>query len=153
MNTPTFIVISVVAFIIVIALFLAVLAGFLRKLMKKAEQKAITLWETEGVLRVEKSANFFGVESRGMGQVRGNSVLMLTGKGLRNMMWLPSREFGVDWETVRKVEIVKSHLGKSKLAPLVKVHFTNEKGESDSAAWLVKDTSGIIDDISARITA
>lgn len=37
------------------------------------------------------------------------------------------------------IETPKSHLGKTKFRHLLKVVFKNEKGEIDSAAWLLKN--------------
>ena len=84
-------------------------------------------------------ASFFGLESRGLKQVRGNGCLALTKDEIYFLRWAPRMELRIPREKVLRVETVRSHLGKSKLVPLLKVHFTNEDGGADSVAWYVRD--------------
>ena len=88
---------------------------------------------------VERSANFFGIESEGMTQMRGNGTLILTDEELYFQMWIPGRELSIRLDRISGTDIVKKHLGKTKLRPLLKVIFRNRKGEHDSAAWLVEN--------------
>lgn len=82
-------------------------------------------------------ANFFGIESLGFRQVRGNGILMLTEKDLVFGMFQPKRDFIIPLALIEKIELTESHLNKTVLQPLLKVYFTNEKGEADSVAWWV----------------
>jgi hypothetical protein len=91
-------------------------------------------------LKLSESANYFGLESKGLRQIRGNGVLILTQKKLYFEMWVkPKTIVEVPISSIQKIENVKSHLGKSKFQKLLKVSFINEKGNLDSVAWLVRD--------------
>lgn len=87
----------------------------------------------------DTSANCFGVESRGMAQVRGNGCLCLGSEQLVFVLWLPRRMLEIPRSKLIGVEQVKSHLGKTKFVPLLKVIFTNDAGDEDSVAWTVRD--------------
>ncbi|MCK4953145.1 hypothetical protein KAS14_05120 [Candidatus Bathyarchaeota archaeon] len=50
-------------------------------------------FKDETVLGAFGSANFFGQESLGLGQVRGNGVLVLTEKELYFEMWSPKKYY------------------------------------------------------------
>ena len=84
-------------------------------------------------------ANSFGVSSRGRTQVRGNGCLCLGREQLVFVQWIPQRRLEIPRSSLLRVEEVRSHLGKSKGVPLVKVCFTNRAGEEDSVAWIVRD--------------
>lgn len=74
-----------------------------------------------------------------MAQVRGNGCLCLGSEKLVFVLWLPRRKLEIPRSKLLGVESVKSHLGKSKFVPLLKVRFTNDVGEEDSVAWTVRD--------------
>ena len=86
-----------------------------------------------------KSVNYLGQESKGLGQVRGNGCLVLTESELFYEMWAPKRILRIPLNNIKSVENPppKWHLKKSKGRPLLKVHFINDEGKEDSAAWIV----------------
>ena len=86
-------------------------------------------------------ANFFGIESLGFKQVRGNGILMLTEKDLVFGMFQPTRDFLIPLALIEKIELTESHLTKTVFQPLLKVYFTNEKGEAESVAWWIVNPS------------
>ena len=88
---------------------------------------------------VDDFANFFGMESRGKAQMRGNGCLVASREYVVFVMLLPRREFLIPRAQVTGVERVRSHLGKTTGHELLKITFTNNQGQSDSAAWLVRD--------------
>jgi hypothetical protein len=90
---------------------------------------------------LDGSANFFGVESRGAAQMRGNGCLGASADEVFFIMWLPRREFSIPRSRITAVERVRSHLGKRIGRDLLLVRFTNEEGKPDSIAWYVKDLS------------
>jgi hypothetical protein len=92
-----------------------------------------------GDVIADEFANFFGVESRGKGQVRGNGHLAASSDEIVFVMWVPRRELAIPRDRVTAVERTRSHLGKSVGRELLCVRFTNDAGEPDSAAWLVRD--------------
>ena len=53
-------------------------------------------------------------------------------------MWVKPRTIiEIPIKSIKKIETVKSHLYKSRFNPLLKVIFTNDRGEIDSVAWMV----------------
>ncbi len=93
------------------------------------------------ILHLERGANFFGQESKGYAQLRGNGVLVITGKELYFEMWMPERELSVPLSSILRIETPRFYLGKTKGYPLLKVVFRNSRGEVDSMAWMVRDLS------------
>lgn len=82
-------------------------------------------------------ANFFGIESLGFTQIRGNGILLLTDTDLVFGMFRPTRDFLIPLARIEKIELAESHLAKTVFQPLLKVYFTNEEGNADSVAWWV----------------
>ncbi|MGQ4873219.1 MAG: hypothetical protein ACP6IY_04010 [Promethearchaeia archaeon] len=109
------------------------------KLFKKRINKILKNFSSEEIIAIDKFANFFGKESRSLVQIRGNGVLFLTNSKLIFELFLPKRRFEILINDILNIEVVKSHLKKTKLRPLLKVIFKNEREEIDSVAWLVKD--------------
>ncbi len=108
-----------------------------KKIRIKRAKEVLNKFEGKKVLGISSNANFFGVESLGAAQLRGNGVLLLTSEEFFFEMWMPKKEFHISISSIINIEVVKSHLGKTKSRPLLKVVFQNVKGETDSAAWLV----------------
>ena len=96
------------------------------------------LGETE-VIAFDESALSFGVESKGVWQIRGNGCLGASNDQILFIMWLPRRELMIRRERVTAVERAKSHLGKRIGRELLRVRFTNDSGQPDSIAWYVRD--------------
>jgi len=110
------------------------------KLFKKRQEEIMQKFEDQNVLGAFGSANFFGLESKGVKQVRGNGVLVLTEDKLYYEMWVkPKTIIEIPIKSIKKIDIVNSHLHKSKFKPLLKVIFINRLGEVDSVAWMVKN--------------
>jgi len=92
-------------------------------------------------------ANFFGSGSKGMGQVRGNGVLLLTGSQLYFRMLMPEREVRIPVDSISSVSTPRSFLGKSKLSPLLRVDFKRADGKDDSAAWMVRELDRWVEEL------
>ena len=86
---------------------------------------------------MQGGANFFGIESLGFMQVRGNGILLLTDTDLVFGMFRPKRDCLIPLALIEKTELVESHLTKTVFQTLLKVYFTNEEGDADSVAWWV----------------
>lgn len=96
-------------------------------------------YPADQVLLADTGANFFGVESRGSGQIRGNGVLALTASELWFSLLAPETELTIPLAAITAVELVPSHLGKAVAGRrLVLVRYT-DRGAADAAAWLVAD--------------
>lgn len=87
----------------------------------------------------EADANCFVVESKGMTQIRGNGFLLLTSQELLFRMFVPVKDIIIPLTSIRKIDIVTWHLGKSVFQPLLKVYFKNKKGAQDSVAWWIEN--------------
>jgi hypothetical protein len=110
------------------------------KLFKKRIQEIMDKFNEKEILGAFGSANFFGLESKGVRQVRGNGVLVLTREKLYYEMWVkPKTIIEIPIQSITGIDTVKSHLYKTKSKKLLKVIFTNDQGESDSVAWLVRN--------------
>lgn len=93
----------------------------------------------EGVelLGATDRATWFGLKSKGKGQVRGTGVLYLTKDELVFEMILPKRRVTIQTDSIRAIETPRMFLGKSLLKPLLVVWFHSEQGYMDQACWLV----------------
>ena len=87
----------------------------------------------------DETANFFGIESRGATQVRGNGHLATSTDDVVFVMWVPRRTIRIPRTAITRVHRKRSHLGKTVGHELLALEFTNGDGEPDSAAWLVRD--------------
>jgi hypothetical protein len=132
--------INIVGFVLLI---LAVVFGVVFVVLRNiARQKEASARERYPQARqIDRAASFFGQESRGAAQVRGNGTLILTDADLIFEMWLPNREFRIPLRSIQAIENPTSFLGKSRFAPLLKVVYINEQGTTDAMAWQVPDLS------------
>ncbi len=110
-------------------------------------KKYLAQFSEDEVLRTTSSSNFFGLESKGMKQIRGNGVLVLTKQELCFQMYLPKREIRIPLASITTLETPKSHLSKTKFHPLLKVCFTNKEGKQDSVAWWITELDSWVSDI------
>jgi hypothetical protein len=94
-------------------------------------------------LLIDSRASFFGQESHGVTQLRGNGTLVITDSELIFMKWVPKRDYIIPLRSITGIETPSSFLGKSRFTPLLKVVFTDENGKQDSMAWHVLDLDGV----------
>ena len=128
--------------------FIVFFGGLLMILRSVALKKEADAWRRyPQARRVDRAASFFGQQSRGPGQIRGNGTLILTESELIFEMWLPRREFRIPLASIESLENPKSFLGKSRFTPLLKVVFNDQQGSKDSMAWQVRDLSGWMEQI------
>lgn len=93
------------------------------------------------VVVLDDSALFFGIESGGATQLRGNGCLGASGTEVVFVRWWPRKEVRIERERITAIERTRSHLGKRIGRDLLKVIFTNDQGQADSIAWFVNDLS------------
>jgi hypothetical protein len=98
-----------------------------------ARKRALDLLGEEPMLS-DDSANYFGRDSRGWRQIRGNGCLALGVDKLVFAMWFPRRDLVIERSEITSVTTVDSHLGKRVGRPLLHVSFGK-----DAAAWWVHD--------------
>jgi hypothetical protein len=110
--------------------------NMLQKIFSKRIEEFTQKYSSQGE-RMKGYANFFGIESHGLMQVRGNGVLLLTDSDLVFGMFRPPCDFLIPLVRIEKIELVESHLTKTVFQPLLKVYYINEEGNEDSVAWWV----------------
>ena len=138
---------------ILIFVFMIVILSVARKLQAKRTTEALKKFAGKKVLGVKSNANFFGQESLGYAQLRGNGVLVITEDELYFEMWYPKKEFHIPLSSILSIETPKSYLGRTRFHPLLKVIFQNERGEKDSMACLVKNVHGCKEKLEEIIAA
>jgi len=106
---------------------------------KKRKLEILSKFDERTIILGPTNANSFGQESLGLKQVRGNGILILSETELFFGMLIPRKDFLIPLNLINKIDIVKSHLGKTKGRKLLKVFFINKNGKQDSIAWLVND--------------
>ncbi len=108
-------------------------------MFRKKSQKIVESYAHLGIIKKCVGANFYGQESLGVRQIRGNGVLLLTNDELIFELWLPKRILRIPISSIIGLDQTKWHLKKTKGVNLLKVLFTNEENNADSAAWQVRD--------------
>lgn len=126
--------------IVIVGVSLAIFfTVFWKQLQTSGTQRIQERFPTEQIVLSETSANFFGLESRGSLQFRGNGVLVLTQDELWFSRFIMREDITIPTNTIQAVRLVDSHLGKRILGrQLIYVQFQGAGG-LDSAAWLVAD--------------
>lgn len=91
--------------------------------------------------RIDDMANFFGLQSVGAVQARGNGCLALGEDALLFAQWVPQRDVRIPLHDVIEVDQADSHLGKSTFRKLLRVRWKVD-GREETAAWFVRDVDG-----------
>ena len=129
---------AVAAAIILVAGIRIVIRGA-RRALDSAEADAQSELRGETPELVDAMANSFGVQSAGAAQVRGNGTLALTSTELVFVQAIPRKTIRIPRTSITEVDEVRSHLGKTKGTPLLRVGFTDAQGRNDAVAWAVRD--------------
>jgi hypothetical protein len=101
--------------------------------------------EHAGELVLDGSANFFGTESDGPLQIRGNGSLAVYQDGIRFERWIPPRTIWIPRKAVHAIDSTRSHCDKTQFVRLLRIRYENERGEADSVAWRVADVDRWLD--------
>ncbi|MCQ3930649.1 MAG: hypothetical protein DPW16_09320 [Chloroflexi bacterium] len=88
-------------------------------------------------------ANLFGQESKGVGQIGGTGLLLVTASEVYFERYLPKAEFHIPLHSIQSIETPDKYMGKSIGSPLIKLNFTNEQGQADSIGWWVADVESL----------
>jgi len=129
--------IFMVLIFIVLAMVVA-MVSLVKKSTMRAGKELEERYPGERIV-LRDGGNFFGLKSRGVGQVRGNGLLALTEKRIIFKQLIPSKWFEILLERIIDIEHPKSFLGKSVGVKLLQVNFTNDEGEHDAIAWAVRE--------------
>jgi hypothetical protein len=118
--------------------FLAVMRGVMSLMRRKLGKQIRAKLAGRTIIRESIGANFFGLSSKGLAQVRGNGALVLTPDQLYFAMFVPRRELTIPLADIVSVSTPRSHLGKTVGMKLLRVDFRVPAGQ-DSVAWAVRD--------------
>jgi len=124
--------------ILVIAAVFIIVALWLKKSGKGVLAEFEVEHPGEKILHKD-GANFFGLQSKGMGQVRGNGLLILTKRKLYFRQFVPAKWFEIPLAWISSLAHPRSFLGKSKGMKLLVVNYTNQEGAADAIGWAVND--------------
>lgn len=125
--------------VLAIVLIASVVAKITLRLMKRPlEARIAAHYGPDDLLMQDMTANSFGLESRGVWQLRGNGALVLTKEGLHFFQFMCGADVRVPLGAITDISLTKSHLGKATIYDLLKVRFTLD-GRSDSIAWYLAD--------------
>jgi hypothetical protein len=140
MTSTTTILLLISAIAICVIGTVVVTVVFVKTVLRRAEQQLDLVLAGQPVLLRDPMANFFGLESLGPVQLRGNGSLALTRDTLAFMRALSKKPpLLIPRSAIQKVEATRSHLGKTVGRSLLTVHFVNAAGQNDVVAWFVRD--------------
>ena len=110
---------------------------WLKTLFRKRRDEVERLFTGRNIILQHNFTHFYGLESLGYFQIRGNGVLVLTSEQLYFLNALPRRELIIPIESITAIKNPRSHLGKSNIVKLLRVEFTTKSGSKDAVAWMV----------------
>lgn len=120
--------------------FFAIFGGgmiiWLKILFRQRREEVEAMFREEEIILQHNFAHFYGLESIGHAQAKGNGVLVMTSKELYFLKALPRREYRVPLSAITQVSNPRSHLGKSNVTKLLRVDFIRD-GKVDAIAWMV----------------
>ena len=124
---------------------LTILSLIFRLVQKKMLHVVAQRFKTNEIVLLDLGANFFGLSSKGLKQVRGNGALVMT----ENQLWFhraaPSWEISIPLEHIRAFDLRRTHLGKGiAFKSVLYVEFISEIGQ-DSIAWALREPQKWID--------
>lgn len=144
-------VVIVVIVSVCILLALAVTFAYIRRLAAERERSVRERFPQARLLL--PNVHFFGQQSLGVTQARGNGTLALTDSELYFERWVPRKEYRIPLSAISSIETPTSFLGKTRFRPLLQVNFTNDNGQPDAMAWHLFDLDGAKRAIEAAISS
>lgn len=128
------ILIIVAGVVTLISIIRMVSLGVQKKILKEINSR----YAGRKIHGMTSSSSFFGLTSKGAGQVRGQGALVMAEDELFFLLGVPRNEITIPYKKITGLELKKSHLGKSIGRDLLHVSFETEYGY-DSAAWHVRE--------------
>ncbi|MCW8929980.1 MAG: hypothetical protein OQL19_07075 [Gammaproteobacteria bacterium] len=129
-------IIELIILLVSMAVILGVLIVWLKKIFRERREEVEERFLGQKIIQQHNFAHFYGRESIGHFQIRGNGILIMTANELYFLKALPKREIRVPLKSISKVSNPRSHLGKTNIAKLLRIDFIDE-GKPDAIAWMV----------------
>lgn len=149
-STAVVVVLVMAASLGLIALIVVLTRRMVAKLTARNDELIAREFAGVAIERQSGMANFFGLESKGGRQVRGNGALVVTADrvwfqriGAGEPIVIPRRD-------VKAAEVVSTHAGKTVGRPLLKLTFDDEHGGTDAVAWYVPDAEAWARDLAPK---
>jgi hypothetical protein len=155
MNMAAWIVMTAFLALAMAVLIRAGIVYLLYRLRTVGERRLSERYGPGQVAFSDSGALFFGLSSRGLSQIRGTGVLVLTDNELWFSRYLLREELLIPLSRVHEVRLVGSHLRKKIIGrELLFVRFApdgeNDDSNEDSVAWLVAAPNTWKEEISRR---
>lgn len=135
---PAVIVLGIVIAIAVITAVVVATRAAVRRVASASAQAIEREFAGVDLVRTAPMANYFGLESKGGKQIRGNGALVLTADEVWFQRAGADGPLRVPRGSITGASVVRSHAGKTVGRPLVRIDFAGADGP-DAAAWYVPD--------------
>lgn len=134
----------VVATLAVLALAGTLLVGLVAGTVARARARrtAASVRDELGpdrVRLVEPTAEFFGLASAGRRGVRGNGILAASDDTVLFTTWAPRHTLRIRRSDIVAVDTPRTHGGRARLRPLLRITYRDGTGRDERAAWRVRD--------------
>lgn len=130
--------ILVISIFLGIAFLFAIIKLLFSSIQKKLNYHIQNKYDEKTIIAATSSANFFGEQSKGGRQLRGNGGLVLTKDEVYFIRALPFKEYVIPLDSITEVSLPESFNGRSVFSKLLCVRYKTNSG-SDAIAWAVKN--------------
>lgn len=121
---------------------------YLQREERIISEKLFNEFDKSEMVGMNTNANFFGFKSKGVTQIKGRGVMLLTEDELIFEKLITNKRFSISVDSIEEVEKVDSFLGKTKGKPLLQIKFKNKDNEIDYCAWHIDDLEQWQNDLS-----
>lgn len=135
MKTESVVAISVLFGVVLLLALLRLLFSSARKKLEHHIQKH---FDKKEIIGATTNANFFGKQSKGGKQIRGNGALILTKYEIYFFRAVPFKKYKIPLKSVLKVSLPNSFNGKSVFSKLLCIQYKTGS-ELEAVAWAVKN--------------
>lgn len=138
-------ILTVLGIVLSLVVGLGIVFGLVFVLLRRVAQRSREAAHQQypGARLIDSGALFFGQQSRGVGQMRGNGTLIVTDSDIIFQQWVTNREFRIPLTAIQSIENPSSFLGKWQGVPLLQINFLNDSGETDAMAWRLRDLGNV----------
>jgi len=119
-------------------ILLSLLRLFFSSARKKLEHHIQENFDIREIVGATTRANFFGKQSKGGKQIRGNGALVLTKNEIYFIRAVPFKEYKIPLKSILEVSLPNSFNGKSVFSKLLCIQY-KIGSELDVVAWAVKN--------------